>query len=177
VPTVEIFSLTYQYIDRLAKKGHYVPDVALAGGITLEDQMFKVLALGAPYTKLVGMARSPIAAAMVGKTIGNMIEKKKLPPTLEKHGMSIEEIFISSPELKHRFGKKYAQIPPAAIGLYTYVQRLSQGLRQLMCGARKFSLEHIRRNDIVTLTKEASQISGIQYVMDCDKEEVEKILC
>jgi glutamate synthase domain-containing protein 2 len=176
VPTVEIFSLTYQYIDRLAKKGQYVPDVALASGITLEDQMFKVLALGAPYTKLVGMARSPIAAAMVGKTIGNMIEKRKLPPTLEKHGMSIEEIFITTPELKHRYGNKFSQIPPAAIGLYTYVQRLSQGLRQLMCGARKFSLEHIRRNDIVTLTKEASQISGIQYVMDCDKEEVDKIL-
>ena len=176
VPTVEIFSLTYQYIDRLAKKGQYVPDVALASGITLEDQMFKVLALGAPYTKLVGMARAPIAAAMVGKTIGNMIEKKKLPPTLEKHGMNIEEIFITSPELKHRYGKKFAQIPAAAIGLYTYVQRLSQGLRQLMCGGRKFALEHISRNDIVSLTKEASQISGIQYVMDCDKEEVEKIL-
>jgi hypothetical protein len=45
-----------------------------------------------------------------------------------------------------------------------------------MCGGRKFALEHISRNDIVSLTKEASQISGIQYVMDCDKEEVEKIL-
>ena len=176
VPTVEIFSLTYQYIDRLAKKGQYVPDIALAGGITLEDQIFKVLSLGAPYTKLVGMARAPIAAAMVGKTIGSMIEKRKLPPTLEKHGMSIEEIFISSPELKQRYGKKFDKLPPAAIGLYTYMQRLSQGLRQLMCGERKFALEHITRDDIVSLTKEASQVSGIQYVMDCDKAEVDKIL-
>jgi glutamate synthase domain-containing protein 2 len=176
IPTVEIFSLTYHYADRLAKKGEYVPDIALAGGITLEDQIFKVLALGAPYVKLVGMARAPIAAAMVGKTIGNMIDKRKLTPTLEKYGMSIEEIFITSPDLKQRYGKKFGQVPPAAIGLYTYMQRLSQGLRQLMCGERKFALEYITRDDIVALTKEASQISGIQYVMDCDKEEVDKIL-
>jgi glutamate synthase domain-containing protein 2 len=176
VPTVEIFSLTHQYVSRLAKKGAYVPDIALASGITLEDQIFKALALGAPYTKLVGMARAPVAAAMVGKTIGNMIEKRKLPPTLEKHGMTIEEIFISSPDLKHRYGKKFKQIPPAAIGLYTYIQRLSQGLRQLMCGTRKFALQYITRDDIAALTKDASHISGIQYVMDCDKEEVDRIL-
>lgn len=176
VPAVEIFSLTYQYADRLAKKGEYVPDIALAGGITLEDQIFKVLALGAPYTKLVGMARAPIAAAMVGKTIGNMLAMGKLPSTLEKYGMSIEEIFITSPELKQRFGKKFSQIPTSAIGLYTYMQRLSQGLRQLMCGERKFALKYITRDDIVALTREAAQVSGIQYVMECDKSEVDKIL-
>ena len=46
-----------------------------AGGFTFEDQIFKGLAMGAPYVKLIGMARSPIAAAMVGKTIGTAIKK------------------------------------------------------------------------------------------------------
>jgi len=32
------------------------------------------------------------------------------------------------------------------------------------------------RDDIASLTKEATDISGIQYVMDVDKAEVEKIL-
>ena len=45
-----------------------------------------------------------------------------------------------------------------------------------MCGARKFSLQHITRNDIVALTTETARVSGIKYVMDVDKEEVEKIL-
>jgi hypothetical protein len=45
-----------------------------------------------------------------------------------------------------------------------------------MCGARKFAVQHITRDDIVALTPEAARVSGIKYVMDADKEEVEKIL-
>jgi hypothetical protein len=45
-----------------------------------------------------------------------------------------------------------------------------------MCGSRKFALDHISRNDITALTKEASDISGIPYVMETDEEEVENIL-
>jgi len=45
-----------------------------------------------------------------------------------------------------------------------------------MAGARKFALKHIDRNDIVALTKDSAEISGIPYVMDSDAEEVDKIL-
>jgi hypothetical protein len=45
-----------------------------------------------------------------------------------------------------------------------------------MAGNRKFKLEYIARDDIAALTKEAAEISGISYVTDVDKEEVEKIL-
>jgi hypothetical protein len=45
-----------------------------------------------------------------------------------------------------------------------------------MAGARKFAIEHISRNDIVALTEEAAKVTGIDYVMDSDKEEIEKIL-
>ena len=45
-----------------------------------------------------------------------------------------------------------------------------------MCGARKFALQHITRDDIVALTPEAANVSGINHVIDADKEEVEKIL-
>jgi len=54
---------------------------------------------------------------------------------------------------------------------------VAQGLRQLMCGARKFALEHISRDDIAALTPEAARTSGIPLVMDADQEEAEKILC
>ena len=54
IPTVEIWSLTWKFADQLAKQGEYVPDLAFAGGITFEDQIFKALALGAPYVKAVG---------------------------------------------------------------------------------------------------------------------------
>ena len=45
-----------------------------------------------------------------------------------------------------------------------------------MAGNRKFSLEYITRDDIASLTQEAAHISGIPYITDIDKEEVENIL-
>lgn len=176
IPGVEIWSLTYKYADYLARKGEYVPDIVFAGGITFEDQIFKAIALGAPYVKAVGMARSPLAAAMVGKTIGSRIKDGQIPVYVERFGNTVEEIFITAPELKKRFGSRFDELPPGALGVYTYFKRLNQGLRQLMAGARKFTLSYITRDDIGALTQDAARISGIKYIQDIDKEEVEKIL-
>ncbi|MBM3297853.1 MAG: FMN-binding glutamate synthase family protein, partial [Candidatus Aminicenantes bacterium] len=158
IPSVEIWSLTYRYLDTLAGRGEYVPDTVFGGGITFEDQIFKALALGAPYVKAVGMARSPLAAAMVGKTIGKRINESQIPVYVERFGYSVDEIFVTSPELKLYYGDRFKDLPTGAIGVYTYFKRLSQGLRQLMAGNRKFGLEHIRRDDIASLTKEAADI-------------------
>jgi hypothetical protein len=139
--------------------------------------MFKGLTIGAPYVKLLGMARAPLAAAMVGKTIGKSIENNTIPVFVERFGNSVEEIFVTAAELKHKLGSDtFNELPPGAIGLYTYYERLAQGLRQLMCGSRKFSLPHLERNDIAAITPEAANISGITYIMDVDKGKVEKIL-
>jgi glutamate synthase domain-containing protein 2 len=176
MPPVEIHSLTYFYADKLAKKGKHVPSLAFAGGIAFEDQIFKALALGAPYTKIVGMARAPLCAAMVGKTIGKKIEEEEVPVFIERFGTRKEEIFVTAAKLKKELGKDFDSVPTGALGLYTFIERLAQGLKQLMTGNRKFGLEHITRDDIASLTKDAANISGIPYVMDVDKEEVEKIL-
>lgn len=177
VPPVEIHSLLYNYIKQLDDKGEYVPPLCVAGGFTLEDQMYKGLALCAPYTKLIGMARSPIAAAMVGKTIGNAIKSGQVPVYVERFGTSIEEIFISASHLKNEIGAgEFDKIPTGAIGLYTYYERLAQGLRQLMAGCRKFTLDYISRDNLAALTHNASEISGIPYIMDYQKEEAQEIL-
>ena len=177
VPPVELHSLMYQYAKRLAGKGMKLPALAPAGGFTFEDQIFKGLALGAPYTKLVGMARSPIAAAMVGKTIGRTINDGQIPVYIERFGNKIDEIFVTAGELRKELGdKEFERLPTGAIGLYTYYERLAQGLRQLMCGSRKFSLEHISRDDLACLTHEAADISGIPFVTEVDKAQVEDIL-
>ena len=153
-----------------------MPSVTFAGGITLEDQIIKAFAMGSPYVKAVGMARSSLAAAMVGKTIGGIVEEKNLPVYIERHGNTLEEIFVSGVHLKDTYGEDFAKEHPGGIGVYTYYQRLAQGMRQFMCGARKFSFEHISRDDIVALTKEASDITGITYVMDMDKEKAWDII-
>jgi glutamate synthase domain-containing protein 2 len=176
IPSVEIWSLTYQYAATLAKRGEYVPDIVFAGGITFEDQIFKALALGAPFVKAVGMARSPLAAAMVGKTIGKRIDEGQIPVYVERFGNSREEIFVTAADLKRKFGKRFESLPAGAMGVYSYFKRLDQGLRQLMAGNRKFALGYITRDDIAALTKDAAAISGIPYVLDVDKDEVAKIL-
>jgi len=176
VPPVELWSLTYEYCRRLAAKGEYVPDVVFASGIVLEDQIFKAFALGAPFVKAIGMARAPLAAAMVGKTIGKALDSGQLPIFLERFGRDREAIFVTAEHLKREFGGDYKDIPTSAIAVYTYYERLAQGMRQLMCGSRKFALEHITRDDLAALTPEAARISGLPMVSDLDREEVEKIL-
>jgi glutamate synthase domain-containing protein 2 len=177
VPPVELHSLLYRYTKHLADKGNYVPSLAVAGGFTFEDQIFKGLALGAPFVKLVGMARAPIAAAMVGKTIGRTIDEHQLPVYIERFGSSKDEIFVTASELRKELGDDaFEKIPTGALGLYTYYERLAQGLRQLMAGNRKFALDYIARDDIATLTQKAAEISGIPHVMDVDKGKVEEIL-
>ena len=177
LPPVHLHSLLYQYAKRLADRGEYVPPLAVAGGFSFEDQVFKGLALGAPFVKLVGMARAPIAAAMVGKTIGRAIEDRQIPVYIERFGNSKDEIFVTASPLRRDLGEEeFERIPTGALGLYTYYERLAQGLRQLMAGSRKFALEYIARDDIAALTHEAASISGIPYVLDVDRTEVETIL-
>ena len=115
---------------------------------------------------------------MVGKTIGRAIDEGQLPVYIERFGN------FAGRDLRHRrprCARNWAtsvsrSCPTGALGLYTYYERLAQGLRQLMAGSRKFALEHITRDDIAALTHEAAEISGIRYIMDVDKAQVEKIL-
>ncbi len=177
VPPVYLHSLLYQYAKRLADRGEYVPSLAVNGGFVFEDQIFKGLALGAPFVKLVGMARAPIAAAMVGKTIGRTIDEQQVPVYIERFGNHKDEIFVTASNLRKELGnQEFEKIPTGALGLYTYYERLDQGLRQLMAGSRKFALEHLSRNDIAALTREAADVSGIQYIMDADQAEVGELL-
>jgi len=175
IPTVQLECLAYEMCRRLAAKGAYVPPIAIAGGLSLEDHLFKAIALGAPYVKAICLGRAIMTAAMVGKTHGKLMAEK-----MELEGEEPEEgylrLFAVGSQLKERFGGEFAEIPAGAIGMYSYIDRMRQGLQQFMAGGRKFALKHIDRNDIVALTREAAEMSGIAYVMDSDREEVDKIL-
>nr|NIT41148.1 FMN-binding glutamate synthase family protein [Gammaproteobacteria bacterium] len=155
--------------------GSYIPPIAIAGGLSLEDHIFKALALGAPYVKAICLGRALFTAAMVGKTHGKLMAEK-----MELEEEDIEEgylrLFTVGSELKERFGKDFGKLPAGAIGMYSYIDRMKQGLQQLMAGARKFALQYIDRNDLMALTRDAAEVSGITYVMDADAKEVDEIL-
>jgi glutamate synthase domain-containing protein 2 len=174
IPTVYIESLLYKFLKRLDEKGEFIPSCAIAGGIALEDHVFKAIALGAPYMNAVCMGRSTLTAAMVGKTHGQLMEETY--GRGEKYQEMLLRTFTAAEQLKEKYGKDFDKIPPAAIGVYTYYDRLATGLRELMAGERKFALNLVERNDLMALTREAADVSGIPYIMETDAEEVDKIL-
>ena len=176
VPTVYLESLLYQFLKKLEQEGAFIPCCAMAGGLSLEDHIFKAFALAAPYIKAICLGRASMTAAMVGNTIGEMIKKEKVPADIAKYGNDIEHVFVLAAKLKEKYGKDFPKIPSGALGMITYFDRLNAGLQQLMAGARKFALKHITRDDLCALTREATDVSGIPYVMEADQEEVARIL-
>ncbi|MDD5495583.1 MAG: FMN-binding glutamate synthase family protein [Candidatus Omnitrophica bacterium] len=176
IPTFYLQALTYQFCEKLRKKKIRVPDIAIAGGFSLEDHVFKAIAMGAPYVKAVCMGRALMIPGFVGKNIGEWIKEGKLPPTISEFGTKPEEIFVCYEELVDRFGKEMKNISLGAVGIYSFAQRVKVGLQQLMAGSRNFRLNTISRNDLMSLTEEAAKISGIPYVMDAYRKEAEAII-
>lgn len=176
IPTIYLQSMAWGFARTLEEKGRYVPHLAIAGGFSLEDHIFKALALGSPYFKAVCMGRALMIPAFIGKNIKEWIEGGKLPKDMGRYGQTPEAIFVTYETLRSRFGRDVERLPWGAIALYTFCDRLRVGLQQFMAGARKFSIEYIGRDDIVALTKEASEVTGIPYVMEADMEEAEKVL-
>ncbi|MFC1566909.1 FMN-binding glutamate synthase family protein [bacterium] len=176
IPTFYIQSLAYEFAQKLEAKGMRVPDLAIAGGFSSEDHVFKVLAMGAPYTKAVCMGRALMIPGMVGKNIQSWIDSNDLPKSISEFGTTTEEIFVCYEELLDKYGKDIKDIPLGALGIYSFSQKIQVGMQQLMAGSRNFSIPVISRKDIMTLTEEAAKVSGIPYVMDAYREEAEKIL-
>ena len=176
IPAIYLHSLTYQFCQKLSRRGIRVPDIAVAGGFSSEDGIFKALALGSPYVKAVCMGRALMIPGMVGKNIGQWLEAGDLPKSVAQYGHKVEEIFVSYEELKDKYGADLQQIPLGAVGIYTFCEKFKTGLQQLMAGSRNFSLKSISRRDLMALTEDAAKVTGIPYVMDAYRQEAEDIL-
>ncbi len=176
IPTFYLQALAYEFCEKLTKKGMRVPDIAIAGGFSSEDHIFKVLSMGAPYAKAVCMGRALMIPGMVGKNIDGWIKSNDLPRSVSAFGSTPQEIFVCYEELVDKYGKEMENIPLGAIGIYSFSQKIKVGLQQLMAGSRNFRLNTISRKDVMALTEEAAKISGIPYVMKAYREEAEAIL-
>jgi hypothetical protein len=122
------------------------------------------------------MGRSIMTAAMVGTNEGRKLEQMCLREERDCKEAYVEH-FAEAAVLRRDYPLgEYGRIPAGAIGMYSYISRMTQGLQQFMAGARKFALKYIDRGDLFALTREAAEVTGLPYVMDADAEEVEKIL-
>jgi glutamate synthase domain-containing protein 2 len=178
IPTFYLQCMANELINKLRGcEGAYIPDIAIAGGFSSEDHIFKVLAMGSPHTKAVCMGRALMIPGFVGKNIELWMKEENLPKTVSEFGASKEEIFVSYETLKAKYGAEVDNMPLGSIALYTFSDKLKVGLQQLMSGSRKFDVPSIRRTDVFALTEEAAKVSGIQYVMDVQRDEAMRIIC
>jgi glutamate synthase domain-containing protein 2 len=161
VHAVTLECAAHRMLASLAVKGRPLPQVAVAGGFATEDQIFKGLALGAPYIGFVAVGRGAMAAASVGKLVGEALARGETPKEFSRFGSRVEEVFADYRLLRADFGAETAKIPTGAIGVYSYLNRLSSGLRQFMALNRKFALRYISREDILPLTDAAAKASGL----------------
>jgi len=190
IPTVYLEALVVGCLDMIKKKkpNINIPTVAIAGGIANETQMFKALAMGAPYIKCIAMARAPLTAAMKSKYVGEIISNKAATPAMLKNlgfpkdkiplSLSLNEAFVEYDKL-HSIHKGN-EIPPSAVGVYTYfASKLGIGLKQLLAGTRKFNLGLVDRQDIAYISQRANEVCkkwklGIKSQESLDFELVKK---
>src|SRR3989339_85793 len=124
------------------------------------------------------MGRSPITAAMKSSYFKQLAAEGKLPNHFAaKFGANPEEFFIATPELKAKYGPRFSEIPLEGVGVYTYLtDRVGVGLKQLMAGNRKWNLNLLGRNDLMSLSELATKVTGIPLADEVEKEAIEKIL-
>ena len=187
VPSINLHSKAYEYASMLAAKGQKVVDMSFAGGFALEDSLFKGLALGAPFTKLICMGRGIMIPGFVGANIQGALNPElrgdlnghwaELPRTVKAVGNSAKEIFAGYFDVEKKVGKdEMKNIPFGAIAFYTMADKLYCGLQQLLAGARKFSITQITREDIFAGNRETAKETGIMHMCDANDQSARKIL-
>ena len=79
MPTVTLEAIVYSIMGGLARAKKPLPPIAMAGGFATEDQVYKGLALGAPYVGTIAIGRAAMAAAMVGRQVGEALRHGSVP--------------------------------------------------------------------------------------------------
>jgi hypothetical protein len=187
VPSILLHAKAYEYASLLAAKGEKVVDMSFAGGLAREDQIFKALALGAPFVKLICMGRALMIPGFLGSNIEGALHHERreavkgnwtqLPKTVSEIGNSPEQIFAAYYDVQDKVGAdEMANIPFGAIAIYTLADKLGGGLQQLLAGARKFRARDISRDDICSGNRETEKETGIPFITDIQDETARKIL-
>ncbi len=187
IPSLALHSKAYEYCRILDDRGIKVPDISFAGGFAREDHIFKAIALGAPYSKMVCMGRAPMIPGFLGSNIEGVFKPRKraelyghwesLPPAVKEFGKEPEQIFAGWEPVQEKVGKdEMKNIPFGAIAMYAYIDKLAGGLQQFMAGARKFKIDELSRDDLVAANRETEEVTGLAFMTDAKNEEALKVL-
>ncbi len=158
LPAVCIESALVPICKKLETEGLRLPAIAVTGGFASEDQVYKGLALGAPYVTAIGTCRAAMAAAMAGAKTGELLEAGNIPKNLEKFGKTKEALFLELPALRALYGKAADSFPLGAVGAYSYLKKLAFGIQHFAALNRKFDIKYADRSDLIPLTRDAKDL-------------------
>jgi glutamate synthase domain-containing protein 2 len=188
VPSLQLHAKAYEYAIILQDSGMKVVDMAFAGGLAREDHIFKALALGAPFTKLVCMGRALMIPAFVGANIEGTLHPDRrsqlngnwdtLPAWMKNEiGSNAETLYAGYFDVQKKVGAdEMKNIPYGALGVWTLSDKLAAGLQQLLAGARKFSVKEITRDDLFAANEETARFTGIPLMTEYNDEKAKSIL-
>ncbi|MCP5520111.1 MAG: FMN-binding glutamate synthase family protein [Verrucomicrobiales bacterium] len=187
VPSLPLHARAYDYCKVLADRGVKVPDISFAGGLAREDHLFKAIALGAPFVKLVCLGRAPMIAGFVGSNVEGVLRPERraavngnwdeLPAFIKELGSTPEQIFAGWEIVKQKVGAdEMKHIPFGAVAMQGYADKLACGLQQFMAGARKFRLCEIDRGDLMSANPETARLTGIPELTEAGHETALAIL-
>jgi glutamate synthase domain-containing protein 2 len=186
-PTVYLLAQVLEGVKILRERGKHVPDLVIAGGFVNETQIFKAIAMSnlgdgkGPAVKAIAMARAPITAAMKSSYFAELAQTGQLPRGFSRlYGDDPKQFFIATPDLQRQLKAGEALgdgLPWDAVGVYTYfTDRIGVGLQQLLAGCRKFRLDLLARDDLMSLTERAKEVTGIPMAHEAEKEAFHNIL-
>lgn len=187
VPSILVHSKAYEYSKILADRGEFTADLSFAGGLARADHIYKALALGAPFCKIITLGRSIMIPGFVGSNIEGALypERKakvngawdKLPTVVQECGNTPEEIFEGYADFKNMVGADMMKnIPLGAVAIWTYIDKLIVGMQQLMAGARSFDIASISRNDIASANRETEKETGVPFITEAQDDVAKQIL-
>lgn len=187
VPSVLLHAKAVEYAKILAAQGKRVVDLSFAGGFGTEDQIYKGLALGSPYTKLICMGRGLMIPGFLGANIEGVLHPERrasvhghwdtLPKAVADRGNSPAEIFAGYYDLQEKVGAaEMPHIPYGAMAMFTAMDKIGAGLQQLLAGARHFSLAQIRPTDIAAANRETERETGVPFMTDVEDEVAKRLL-
>jgi len=187
VPSLQLHAKAYEYCKLLADKGKKIPAISFGGGLAREDHVFKALSLGAPFTKLVCMGRAPMIPAFLGSNVQGVLQPEKradvngnwdtLPSSVTAYGEKPEEIFAAWESVKAKVGAdEMKNIPWGAIGVYAWADKIACGLQQFMAGSRRFTINHMTRDDLMAANEETARVANLPLMTEALADKAKAIL-
>ncbi len=165
LPTVCLEDAVVRICDRLKAEGLTLPAMVMTGGFASEDQVFKGLAYGNGYIAGIGLCRASMAAAMTAKKIGEQIKSGNVPERFKPYGSTVEEIFCDLRDLRAIYGTRANDFSTGAIGVFSYLNKISFGIKHFSALNRKFDVDLLSQSDLIPLTSEARALMANEWFM------------